>query len=100
MKSMRRPLTAGRIERNDRADFMAVNGRLPRLVFERLEDASQFLGVPKSVLIGRAIGKYLQEMEERRLDNPCASSPAIHEQPFHQRQARTSQEPALPGLAG
>lgn len=70
MKSMRRPLA-----RDDNAEVMPIASSLPRAVFARLDDAAEFVGVTKAVLIRRSVCRYLQEMEERLLDNPFITDP-------------------------
>ena len=62
MKSMRRP-----IARNDNADVMPISSSLPNLVFHRLEDAANAIGVTKAMLIRRAVCRYLQDMEQQRI---------------------------------
>jgi hypothetical protein len=93
MKSMRRPLV-----RDELSETVPIASSLPRRVFERLDDAAEFIGVTKAVLIRRAVCRYLQDMEERRIDNPCAPGATLHQQPIRQRQARPVQEPAIQGL--
>jgi hypothetical protein len=95
MKSMRHPLV-----RDELSATVPIASSLPRRIFERLDDAAEFIGVTKAVLIRRAVCRYLQDREERRLDNPCLTSPAFNEQPIRERQARPVQEPALSRLAG
>jgi predicted DNA-binding protein len=68
MKAMRRF-----IKRDDSAETMPIASSLPRTVFERYEKLAGDIGVPKATIFRRAVCKYLQDMEERQLDNPFTS---------------------------
>ncbi len=44
-----------------------IASTLPRMAFKRLDEAAEFIGTTKAVLIRRAVCRYLQEMEEKRV---------------------------------
>jgi hypothetical protein len=77
MKSMRRPLV-----RDELSETVPIASSLPRRVFKRLDDAAEFIGVTKAVLIRRAVCRYLQDMEERRFDR--GTNPKGSHRPSHQ----------------
>jgi predicted DNA-binding protein len=74
MKAMRRFIT-----RDDSAETMPIASSLPRAVFKRYEKLAGDIGVPKATIFRRAVCKYLQDMEERQLDNPFAANPTKHQ---------------------
>lgn len=61
MKSMRRPIIT-----DETAEVRPIASSLPRLIYERLDDAAQHIGVTKAVLIRRAVCLYLENVEAKK----------------------------------
>lgn len=62
MKSIRHRMVTTEV-----GDTRPIASSLPAAVYERLDNAATFIGTNKAVLVRRAVCKYLQEMEERRV---------------------------------
>lgn len=62
MKSIRHRMLTTEV-----GDVRPIASSVPKGVYERLDDAASHVGVTKAALIRRAVCKYLQEMEERRI---------------------------------
>ncbi len=62
---MRLPPT--KLRTSEVGETRPIASTLPRKAFERLDEAAEFIGTTKAVLIRRAVCRYLQDMEEKRV---------------------------------
>jgi predicted DNA-binding protein len=65
VKSMRRPIIT-----DEAAEVRPIASSLPRLIYQRLDDAAELAGVTKAVLIRRAVCLYLEKIETQRIASP------------------------------